>query len=458
MANKLSVAWGLAKAAVSTLFGYAGQGATGYGFYGNGFTWGQFNSAADGYLNNDFAYIATQVYLKKMKVAPIIISRVKDEKSYRRYKEFSKSVSNQEHVIKTKEYREKALQEIDTHPLIELLENPNSYQTATEFRASIAAYMKIDVGAFILKDVPGEDSIKKFPVELHVIPNPSKTVTIVYSGDFRNPIKEYRITIDAQVFTVQPEYMIYIKDWNPLNNYQGLSCFYPGRETILTDQSSRESQAKVFQNGGSATLLSDDSKDADSRMSPEQFERLVDTIREKYQGKFNQITATNGAVKAQKIGDTPIDMEILESRKFNRSVIPMLLGVHPVLIGDMTGGTENNVEAARKSLVTDTIIPDQIHISENFEKALLPYFKEKLDISFDTTVYPELQPDLKLMVEVYGKPILTNDEKRALFNYDKMNKHGDVYLVESGYETLDMVVGGNEDDFDELGKSFDGSY
>jgi len=457
MANKQLGFWGHLKAAVSTLRGFNSSSLYSYNYYGNSFSFGKFSNMVDGVLNNEFVFMAAKVYLNKMKVAPIIVSEVVDEKQYRRYKEYKKNVSDQNCVIKTKEYRTKALQEFQNHPLVDLLDNPNSYQTATEFRACIAAYMKMDIGAFIVKDIPGDDSIRKFPIALHVIPNPSQTVEVIYSGNFRDPIKEFKVTIDAQVFILTPDQVIYIKDWNPLNSYQGMSSLYPGRELILTDKLSRTAQAKVFEHGGSASLISDDSKDNDSRMSPEQIEALTDKIQEKYQGKFGQITTTNGSVKVQKIGDAPIDMEILASRKFSRAAIGPLLGVDGVLIGDKEGGTENNVTAAYKSLVVNTIIPDQIHIAENLEKDLGRYFKERISLDYDTTVYPELQPDLKLMKEVYGTPPLTQNELRALFNYDQLDNHGDVILIPSGLETLDMVVGG-VDEIDNVAKSFDGGY
>src|ERR1051326_5983340 len=163
MANKQLGFWGHIKEALSSLTGFSGVSLNSYAVWGNTYGFGNFNWAADGVLNNEFVFQSAKVYLNKLKVAPIIVSKIVDEKSYRRYKEYRKNNTTQSIVVKTKEYGIKALQELDSHPLIDLLNNPNNYQTATEFRSCVAAYMKLDKGAFILKESPGKDSIRKVP-------------------------------------------------------------------------------------------------------------------------------------------------------------------------------------------------------------------------------------------------------------------------------------------------------
>jgi hypothetical protein len=67
-------------------------------------------------------------------------------------------------------------------------------------------------------------------------------------------------------------------------------------------------------------------------------------------------------------------------------------------------------------------------------------------IDFDTTVYSELQPDLKLMKEIYGMPSLTEDERRPLFNFDELGGElGAAILVDQGKITLQDVIMPNDD-------------
>ncbi len=65
----------------------------------------------------------------------------------------------------------------------------------------------------------------------------------------------------------------------------------------------------------------------------------------------------------------------------------------------------------------------------------------KYVIDFDTTVYSELQPDLKLMRDVYGNPSLTEDERRAIFSYDELGgDQGGAILVDQGKIQLSDIL------------------
>lgn len=462
MANKSVGLIGRVKAAISTLFN--GWTPSAYGYYGTGFDWQKNWSHSTSYLGNGFVYAAVREYLKKARVAPPIISRVRDEKSHIKYKEFIKYPNNQQLRLKALEFQAKAMDELDSHPLIELFKKPNKYQTRSEFIESVLGYIKCDVGAFIIKETPGDDSISAGqPVALHVIPNPSQTVQIIYSGNFRDPIKGYKVTIDGDQFTLLPEEVCYIKDWNPLNNYDGVSASWVARKEVETDDLNASAQARTFKHGGSATLISDAAQDVDLKMSPEQMELLTRKIDEKLQGRFGQLTATNGDVKATKIGESPVDMQLLDGRKFNRGAIAAIFGVDGILIGDKEGSKYDNAEQAYKGLVTNAVIPDLLHVQERLSDWLLPLYKgQQLDLSFDTTVYPELQPDLLLQKQVYGAPLLYENEKRRLYNFDDAPILNNIMLVPTGLDTIENIITSTQNvtaEIDNALKSFgDGDY
>jgi len=62
------------------------------------------------------------------------------------------------------------------------------------------------------------------------------------------------------------------------------------------------------------------------------------------------------------------------------------------------------------------------------------------------------------MAQVYGKPLLTENERRALFNYDEI-PNGEVILVPTGYETLDTLLSTPDTAIDAALKALgDGDY
>jgi hypothetical protein len=53
-------------------------------------------------------------------------------------------------------------------------------------------------------------------------------------------------------------------------------------------------------------------------------------------------------------------------------------------------------------------------------------------------------PDYKLLSEIYGKPKLTVDENRALFQYDNLDDvdQGKTILVDANQKTIEQIIDG----------------
>jgi HK97 family phage portal protein len=419
--------------------------ATGPGmFYGGGaINWG-LNYWKDGYYDNEVVYQSLRVYLKKAKVAPIMLSKIVDEKQLIKYEQFIASAKNQEHRVIALKTRAKALNEIEEHSILNLFSTPNTYQTRSELFEAWFGNWKLSGNGYLWGYGDPEIGVNKGKFkELHVIP--SYMCTPIYSGDFRNPIHHYELFLDGETLNVDPSKICHLKDWNPANNWNGLSPTVPGKKVIKTDGFNKLAQAKSFENGGKAYMISSDSDDPDGGYTVEQAQLVDEKIRQKLAGAHNygNIFSITRKTKVQAIGDSAADMKLIEAANANRSSISNLFGVDSVLIGDKTSATESFVISARKSLVTDTIVPDLIEAREHLSKWLLPsYPGKKLYLEFDTTVYAELQPDLKLLQTVYGTPALSVNEKRNLFNYDSLDddKLGSLILVASGQETLESFT------------------
>jgi len=131
------------------------------------------------------------------------------------------------------------------------------------------------------------------------------------------------------------------------------------------------------------------------------------------------------------------------------TVLCSLWGIDPILLG-RGAGTYTNAPDARKALVVDVVIPYLNNFEQKLMNWLCPAFGMadgvKYVIDFDTTVYSELQPDLKLMKEIYGMPSITEDERRPLFNFDELGGElGAAILVDQGKITLQDVISTQDD-------------
>jgi len=409
-----------------------------------------------GYSDNEIVYSVLQVLLNKIKTVPAIISEVVDEKAFRKYNGYSVKSADDITRIASNIFKRKALQELGEHPLYDLLERPNEYQTWTEFLEALYGFRKLLGEAFIYGIGPGTDSkdFGKF-TELHVLP--SHLVNIVYSGDYNHPVKGYTFTIGtSNVIPLEAANVMHWKSWNPnfdTNGTQlrGLSPLKPGNKTLTRNGFNQTAQTQSFVNGGVAHLLSGD---PNQKMSPDQMSQMNDLLKKQLKGadNFNNILMTNGFVRVDKIGANPADLQLLESDKQDRIKICSIFGVDPILIGDQSSSSYNNKEQAYKALVTNVIMPDLIELRDKLqiflmdryqETSALGIVKKRLHLDFDTTVFPELQPDLKLMKEVYGSMWqITPNELRSIFNWDASEQEGmnEIYIPSGMMKLSDQGI------------------
>ena len=122
------------------------------------------------------------------------------------------------------------------------------------------------------------------------------------------------------------------------------------------------------------------------------------------------------------IGQDAVDMQLLEAQDKTFQRIANLLGANPQLWETQT--TFNNVEQARKDLITNAILPDCASYRDEENRILLQAFgltQDSYCIDVDVTDLPELQDDMeKLTARVISNYTLTSNEKREELGFDPM--------------------------------------
>lgn len=432
------------------------QGAFGYANKGQ-VTWMPGDPGTllrDGY-GNDIVYSVMKVLINKQTEAPLLVSKVVDEKSHARYKSFLKA-DTPSATVALWQFREKAFEDIDSGgygTMFDLLKNPNEDQTSSEFWENFWLYYNLVGESFIYALTAGSssDNVGK-PTELHVLP--PNFVSVVYSGNPLSSVVGYKFNIGDFNIDIPKEKIMHLKRPNPTwdntgGQLRGYGPLVSGRKRLTKNNLNQEAQASAMQNGGSVTLLHGNPDK--SKMSVEQMDKMDAMIKEKIKGakNYGNIVMTNGYLEAQKIGDTITDMNLIQADQEDIKRIASWWGVDSILIGSKEGSTESNVKAAYKSLVTNVVVSDLVKRDEKITKFLNVLYKDKLVCRADTTVFTELAPDLELMFKIFGRPLLTENQKLGLFGWgESKDPNMDKVYIQSGYTTLDALNSGelsNED-------------
>ncbi|GEM_PF-3573248 len=376
-------------------------------------------------FNSANIFSVVRIIVDKAKPCPWLLYEVTDEQKQGYYLNYRQK---SDFLHKANEYKSKALKEVQSSPILDLLKEPNAYQTAMQFREDLFGFYNTLGECIIYADIPlmGRNAGK--PQGLYSLP--PHLVEPIYSGDFRNPIKHYVFYFDGSPIEIPPHRICHIKKWNPLYNYagDGLHAIAPvevARNLINREKANQKAQTRAYINGGRAFLISAEQPSGDEEtMTQDQLDILNDRIKEKLKGPENymNIQATSASVKVHNIGDSVADMKLIEADKEDLRKICMIFNVDTLLVGIKDGAKYDSSEVAHKALVTQNVMPQHNDITEALNYWLVPMMtkgdERKYFLEPDSEFYPELQPDAKLMREIYGSGHFTTNEFRSVIGWD----------------------------------------
>lgn len=216
------------------------------------------------------------------------------------------------------------LQELDHHPVLDLLENPNPAMTGRAHLLLHQITMELVGENFWIVETDGQG----IPTQLLSIP-PS-WVTVV-----PNPIDDggfFKVSWPSGVDTNIPAAnMIWFRDPSPADPYgRGVGTAGALSDELSTDEQAAKVALQRFINGGSPEIII-----GIKGVSDQEVEEFQDRIRKDYRGwQRTALTwATNGEVSIQKIGASFADMELTEQRKATQSIIRETWGLPPEILG-----------------------------------------------------------------------------------------------------------------------------
>lgn len=419
----------------------------------------------EGY-DNKIVYAGLNLLVRKLNECSVIVSKTskKTGKVTKYYNLMTSEVDRVAALIKGESgissYVKKELQidELSEHPLIELLERPNDYQTGLELWEQFWYNFQYGDGYIIAlndPDGPGAESRTFRPTKFFA-PNknmvyPQKST----SAEF--PISSYRITLfNGSQVDLDPRQVFHLSKWNPQpESIYGWVFTQSAGQTIGRNNENQVAQGAAFRNGGRGVLFTGESEISSmtgkvvDKLSGKQMSLLKETMMRNIQGSENnrQMSWTNGPVKVQNYGDTLAEMQLIDAESADWRDIYTVLGIPQVLGPTVDAMTENNVKAGYKALVSNTCIPDLKKRDLKFSRWIQQWYGADIIVTADLTEYTELAPDLELMMKVFGKPLLENDERRAIYKYDNMKdaEQGRTVLVEGNQKTLTQVMDGSYD-------------
>ncbi|WP_128545087.1 phage portal protein [Larkinella soli] len=395
----------------------------------------------EGYLKNSDLYSVVTFIIRKAMRAPFYLYQVRDEKSLRSYKTLTGEDATSESLKAAKLMRTKALEEVDgDHPIKNLLERPNPYQTGLSFREAAIGYELLSGKRFIRVNSGALE-----PQELYIYPSPLMEIK---AGDNYGQIKGFRFTPWQEDFT--PEQMIYSHNFRPsIEGYgaelEGLSPLEVLAFSLQEGNDAKKQSITQYQNGGPKGILTLDDKLMES-LTEDQAAQIEYNIGSKVGG----IHVSSVGLKWMNLGLSPKDLALQEARSFALRDFCNVYGLDHRLFG--ADATFNNRNEAKKAAIVDAVIPRLMSLRDDLNRAFEPFNRggKRYFVDCDVTDFPEMQEDMDKMVDRLTKAWwLTPNQRLAAMQYeeDASNPLMNERWVPSGFTPMSeygMQPGQNE--------------
>lgn len=412
--------------------------------FGMSLVWGKWNGEdhIKAYEQNASLYSIVNRITRTASMAPFKVYKIKDQKKFQKYKNWTGSNATKASVMNAMRLKAQVYEEDNSHPLNYLLANPNPFQGGADFVANSIGYRlltgnrfwlltQLDIGANAgnvvnIVNLPPDDVAVKgdgtlFGVSGYVL-NLGQSIDIPKESIIHSKYANYRI--DSQG-----------------SHKKGLSPLVAGERNLVINDYAENRSATELKNAGAAGMVYNKNID---QWSPEQAAAIKDKLHEDVIGLENaaKIAVANGDLGYLQFGQNAQQLGTLEKAKYSMQQLCNIYGV-PYILFNADNSTYNNIQEAKKELITMGVIPELVALRDDFN-TIAKMFKagDGYYIDFDISVFPELQEDLekqaRIMTAAYW---LTLNEKRLGMGYDEDNEEEmmDKYLVPSGLTEITQL-------------------
>ncbi len=331
-------------------------------------------------------------------------------------------------------------EEIEQHPLLDLLEAVNSTQSGFELRYLTAAHLESVGNAYwYLEGV--SDKGAGMPKAIHIMP-PQK-VAVIDNGAWPARATEYRLQWKDYTYNATPEQVIHIKYPNPSDPVRGIGTVQTIATWIDADELAMEFNKKFFSHGARlGGVLEHDGVYSEETVQilRRNFERMYASVENAY-----RTAILPKGTKFTGLSQTQKDMDFSNLMIMMRDRILAGFRVPRTALGITDDVNRANAEATDYVFALRTIRPKMQLIVSQLNEHLTPRYGDDLMLTFEDPV-PENRTEkmAEMSTALGGQPSMTVNEAREHFFNLPPVQNGDNVMTDMSKVPLGEV----EDDTD----------
>jgi HK97 family phage portal protein len=294
------------------------------------------------------------------------------------------------------------------HAVLDLLYQPNPDTGQSLFFYAVLLQLASAGNCFITTVVPqfGAADKKGKPGELWLLPLRHVQPLIggkAATGQPMRPVEAYRYTPDLskpdRYQDLDRKQVLHLKQYNPDGGVWGLGCIAAAEKEITGDDSSISAQVELLQNRGPRGAAWLEPVEGQPVVAaPSIVQALKNLLNGRSRRGNAEVPVLTNKLGWTAFGISAVDLDILNFRRANFSDLCSYYGVPSLLLNDKEGTTFANLEAARKMLFSQSLLPRLGYIASELSRWLVPQFDPTMWLEPDTSGIPELQEDIAAKV------------------------------------------------------------
>lgn len=292
------------------------------------------------------------------------------------------------------------------HPVAQLLNRVNPWNTQIDLWRATEIYLNLWGSAFwaLERDAEGRREIWPLrPDRVTVLP------------DRRQYIKGFVYQGRSGPVAYAPDDMIWLRYFNPLEEYAGLSPLAAARLSVDMGSESTKFNRNFFRNSAQPdfVLLTNES------MTDAEISDFYSRWESRYKGPGNahRPAIANFIRDIKPLGFSHKEMDFIQGLRWSLEEVSRAYGVPKPLLSDFERATFANINAAERMFWRNTIVPELKFLEQQLTRNLMPRLGyPDLQLEFDLTSIEALQEDenkrVSRQVQLLDRGVVTINELR----------------------------------------------
>ncbi|AEV36966.1 Phage portal protein, HK97 [Pseudovibrio sp. FO-BEG1] len=307
--------------------------------------------------------------------------------------------------------------ELETHPLMDLLNQPTPTQTRRSFLEELYGFLLVSGNAYV-----EAVSLEGEPRELHAL-RPDRMKVLVDDAGW---VEAYEYQVAGRKVELRKgtgdkiEPVLHIKLFNPLNDHYGFAPIEAAQVALDIHNAAGDWNKSLLDNAACPTgALVYGASDA-MNMTDDQFHRLKEELESSYQGARNagRPMLLEGGLDWKQMGMSPKDMDFIELKNVAAREIALAFGVPPMLLGIPGDNTYANYQEANRAFWRLTVVPLAARVLSELSNWLSGAYGEQITLELDLDAVEALAQERKALWDrITTADFLSRDEKRMAVGY-----------------------------------------